>query len=612
MRSVGAFFDRLERNSLYAILFTILLVGSLNFYKYHRLYNELTDKYKVDPIAEQQLTPFYQYHFSDFKENYVDIYYLDAWAPVGYKFILKNLSPYFHPISIINAIIALEYMVSLIFVYLASKKFFGVMGAAASCMFLLTNYMVTLQDGMPHSYVIPLTAITLYALLTDKLWLGLLSAILAFCFYPSAGFFIVVTFGLKEYLVKPYLAGNRYGFRQSAANILSRKTLYFIITGLIAIAIAFSMISSSKEYGARINAHEQQEFPEAYKYGRYFVGNDIPPTGNVFVEYFNWTQFFFMLNFLTKMIPEEFMILYVISAVLYAIKLVALILTVRYCFKNFRSNLPNTHSITLISYLGAMTICFFLSEIFFPFFFMPARYMQLLLPAIMVYYTFPGLLILFRVYFNKLSEQNIKLLGLVFAVIFNLVNGAYVDKNITTNESREEYKGLYDFVSSLPETSVIAGWPSGRIKSAEEQLAEQQIKKKDRKFIPLSPIEGLEVITARRAYYNFEVHQAIHKNFMLHMREVADKFFDAYFATSIDELKKFRDETGTGYMIVDSYQFLEPTDPNYAKPEYFVPFDIYVNAKLENVDKKKFILPKLEKDAVYHDDRYYIIDLKKL
>jgi hypothetical protein len=254
-------------------------------------------------------------------------------------------------------------------------------------------------------------------------------------------------------------------------------------------------------------------------------------------------------------------------------------------------DISGPHYIILFSCFAALILCFAISIIFFPHFFYPDRYLRKVLPIIMILYTYPMLLVFFNIYLNKLSPKLITLFIMLFCVAFNLANNTLNEKILFADVDMREHSKVYEFIDTMPKDAVFAGWPGA-----------------------YEIVNNIELINKRRVFYSWESHQVEHKGFVLNMRETVDKLFDAYLATSIAELKKFRDENGVRYMIVDMAHFEDKDPLKYVKPKYFKPFDRYLDEKLEAARRgnKKFILPKLQGTAIYQDDDIFIVDLSKL
>jgi len=560
-------------------IFVILLFNAPLLIKY---YTDLTNPYIINTVDSQQMVPFYKFYFKNFSTSYAHEYYLNAWAPLGYKYLYTSLSRFFNPRAIAHVVGAGLILVNLIFVYLAGKKFFGFYTALATCLILITSELVNYLtiSGVPHSFAFPVLSAAMYFFLSRKLKMGLLTSFLGFCFYPMIGLFTFLMFFVREYFLPPLFLKKR--------EIFSRKTVYFIITGLAAITVCLPMIIHGQSYGPRLTVDSTTQFPEFGEQGRYYTwAGDQPPT------YANIQKSFFaaFILSLTSHTQGDWSKNKLFTPLISLAIMAVFLLIINNLFRRCRRRdqpACGSHCVFLLAYFISLSLCLLASTVFFPYLFYPERYIRHTLPVVFIFYLCPLIARALEIItFGKVSKNIIFPAVMLYALLYNISSNGLNYTTHIADYDQAKNKAVYEFISTLPATSQLVGWP-------------------DLRYVA----NDVELITHRKVYYSIEKHQVAHLAPTLIMRGMAEKFFDAYFATNIDALKKFRDETGTNYMIVDKRHFLSPDNPDYLKPTYFAPFQPYIDTKLQT--KKPFILPQLEKQAVFANDTVFIVNLDNL
>jgi hypothetical protein len=143
---------------------------------------------------------------------------------------------------------------------------------------------------------------------------------------------------------------------------------------------------------------------------------------------------------------------------------------------------------------------------------------------------------------------------------------------------------LFQFLRTLPETSLLAGWPGS-----------------------YQPIDSAPYIARRQAFITFETHQAFHREYALTMRQRMRALIDAMLSTDTAPLLRLRDDWGVTHLIIDRRHF------EARPPSYFKPFDRSIQEAVGRGQALGFELPRQwERAAVFSWEHVVIVALDRL
>jgi hypothetical protein len=221
------------------------------------------------------------------------------------------------------------------------------------------------------------------------------------------------------------------------------------------------------------------------------------------------------------------------------------------------------------------------ARLVYPYLYLPQRYSLNVLPpfaAVVLASGASGLLPR-----HRLSERWRRVWGCAPGVVALLVFGSWGSRTEGLDIEADPKSSSYAFIAALPDSALLAGWPSGAI-------------------------DNVPWVSRRRALVTFETHQAQHVAATLEMRRRADAVIDAFFATTPEALRRLKAEFGVTHFVVD-LELAADTD----RARYFAPFDRRIASLVERTRGQKLeIVRQLETSAVFRGRDFAVLDLSRL
>ena len=220
------------------------------------------------------------------------------------------------------------------------------------------------------------------------------------------------------------------------------------------------------------------------------------------------------------------------------------------------------------------TMLFLMAWLAFFHLFSPGRYLKF---APFIYLIFLSALTLNYI-FKKILPERIKILVLIIAII--LTYKPFLNGNI-------EYYGekdLYDFLSTLPENSLIAGHP------------------KEMDAIPL--------LCKRKVFVQRESSLPYYKKYYGEITRRINDFFKLYYSSDTNEAKKINRLHGINYIVIKKEHFSKRyLDQGFF---YYDPFNVFAKKVVFENIKKGFLFQSIpEEKRLYEDERFIVIEAEK-
>ncbi len=527
--------------------------------------------------ARQQIYPFFRYADSAlFNNDYVGDYYLDC-LPLGFRALYTLAAPLVDPTVSSKVVPYLLLMIAVAGLGVAANRLGGKAAAWAAMSLALGAglYLDRMGGGLPRAFGFPILAWALAALsygrskwLAALVWLGA-------CFYPVVGFLT----GLGTTFLLLLLPASDRG--DAADWDLQRRVRFLAIVAGVSLVLLLPTIVTSSSYGPVITTQDVTEYPEAGPGGRYAPDSRAPypsffeaastaalrgvqGVGRPWVEpVYEWAA--------DKPLP--------ILGFIVAFTLVGWLLFI-----------VSSGAARRVMMLGLATfIGYSLARLAPPYLYLPTRYSTYAIPLLAVlmistsvagFYALCAKLGWAGDHFvsTKVFRTGVTLVFCLFVLV--TVGGRGSSRAGLNVELRNTT--LYEAVAKLPVDAIVAGWP-------------------------LTAIENVPYAARRTALLTFETHQVFHQQYVDEMRERMRALIDAAFATSDDPILRLRDVHGVTHMLV----YLPHLRGE--RFEYFEPFDAWVaEARRARAGNPLSLQAVVDAHAVYRDDRYALVDLRKI
>ncbi|MCC6579640.1 MAG: hypothetical protein IT440_04305 [Phycisphaeraceae bacterium] len=527
--------------------------------------------YVINDDARQQIWPMLEYRGETaFAHDEIARYYLDC-LPVGYQAVYRLTSVWWDPRDVSKLLPYAMWLATLAGVATASRRLSGGFGAWFSVALCLGAGVVLERctGGLPRGFGFPILAWMAAALVYGRADLLLALTACAGAFYPVTG----VIGGAMSMLLL-VLPGRDRG--QAATWSWRRRGATLALVGALAVLGVWPAMQGTKAYGRAIGPHDLTAFPEAGPGGRYDFGDYPPYPGYAHDALAAWTTTLMSPGRswgpLTPWLRAEHRGVSVAGAMLTAITLLAgsgVILRAR----------DQSEMRRLLTLALASAGCHIVADVLAPKLFLPNRY-ALYPVAILAMVLVPaGILAVSRLAARHLHRP---VFGYVCASCLTLLTlagvGAAGDTQGGYRIGIDQHHALYPFLASLPDTSVIAGWPTGAI-------------------------NNVPYFTGRRILLSYETHQAFHVRYTLDMRQRMEALLAALTSTDPQAARDMAQRFGVTHVIVEREYLIR-------RPAYFKPFDGMMNAVLPlKPDQPKPALLTRPGSVVYRQHDLFVVDL---
>lgn len=430
-----------------------------------------------------------------------------------------------------------------------------------------------MMGGVPRSFGFPLTALSIYFIVSGRVSYLALTTVLSAFFYPAAGVCIGISLAVLSVL-GPNLRGDLSLWS------LKRRIILLFLVGINSCLLVFPQFLNSNLYGERVTPSNILEFPEAGPGGRY-GGSDRPPfpgyiqsakkiINSVFVarsmQFYSNAKTLREVKANTKDKQKIFQYITLISILTILIFLI----------KNQISN--KVIYIRVLIFLLASIFCYQLSIFVFPYFYLPQRYILYSLPLVLILLIPASFYELSRVFLKSRMLQQTLVFAISGTVLF--VFGGLFDPTAGYMSIKKDARGLYRFLEGVSAESTVAGWPKGAI-------------------------NNVEYLSKKPVLLTYETHQAFNRDYIIEMRARMNALVSALYATDLLPIKLLRDNFSVRYLIVED-RFYQGS-----APKYFEPFNAMILDQFEKA-KGNFIVNELKSHAVFSGNGVYVLDLQTL
>jgi len=466
-------------------------------------------------------------------------YVRTAQSPQGYDLLYRSLSQLVDARWAAIALGVLLYAVLFGYAVRTAHLIAGLPGAVCTCFILLGSayLMVYMNGALPRSFGPPLTAMTLYGLVSGRLRYVMLATVLGTLFYYMVG--VVSGLALLIYCLLPA------GWRPATAYLsLARRAALLAVTGAVSLAILGSSMTRDHDFGPVVDPAGHAAFPEAGPDGRY------------------WSQW---RNVAADMAESSMSTFDAMAREARGAgnPLKAAYLSLDRAADALRTELglalllglgimvvlsPRRDTAGVIALVAASSLLYVAAIVLFPLLFFPTRFFQPIMPvviAVMVGWAGRRLFLRYAPSVPDLAQAAIMVLAVSLVLIGT---GRPQWARLVTFSDTDH--GVFAFIRDLPEDAVIAGWPRDRMMDA-------------------VPLYG-----ARRVLLSYETHQGFREDFILLTRARMQTLIDALVTGDRAAFDTLRDRFGVTHVLVNEALF------DAGAPDYFAPFQ----ARLDAID----------------------------
>ncbi|RMG44358.1 MAG: hypothetical protein D6719_02025 [Candidatus Dadabacteria bacterium] len=526
------------------------------------------NRYVFTDDVSQQIWPFYGYRLNRYiADDYIARYYL-ACFPFGYKLLYIASAFIFDPVSLSKALPYLLLIITAVFVALSVYKYTDFLSALFSVALLLSAsiFMERMAGGLPRAFAFPLSAFLLYAVISDKRFTLLCAVtLLAALFYPPiavlSGTLIAVLAVLPQSFIKHEIK-------------LASRIRYVFFTGILTVTFLMPVYLGASAYGPTIKSSDTTNYPELGPGGRYGP-EDRPPWPALRETIRTNSSVLFSSSRLSVFKKtKEFLKdnhLYCKSYRFLAILVLMAGLITALVSPKLRA-IPFLFLVTAAIYRLSVEVS--------PYLYLPQRYTRYTLPVLTLFF----LSVLPYLALNKFmpSKSSLKyfLNATVLLFIYLLYGSNFhsaAGYNIRVSEPDTK---LTTFIESLPEKSLVAGWPLGVTN-----------------YIPY--------LSKRAVLTSHETYQVFHAGYVSTMRTRTYALLKALCSRSEESIKNLQENFGVTHLVLDRAVLSVKKPPKYIKPynklirKYFKPLR---NQELNSLSAMGFKI-------IYDDGRYLVLRL---
>lgn len=572
---------QLNRNQcLLIVIFATLTVYALGHFE------ALTNPYVINDDVRQQIYWMQRWQDPELFQDDLLTRYAENYVPVGVKSIYYVFSGLLNPVQFSKVLTAFLFILNAALLFLIGSTFSDELTSVvlATSSFLFTSYMTKISGGMSQSFAYPLMLAYIYFLASEKLlWAGLIIMIQS-VFNPYIFVLCSVTHAL--YMLKNFggqflelLTGRSEMLvrRYSLAKIVLLNVP--VLAGALAILVQHVFLRSA-EFGELISWVDIYGHIEYTSSGRY----QLQPGPDLYWEMFR---------------PVVLLLLYddygpVAGTISGAACLIGILWAV--AINKWDIDLSRMGFIVYLAV--ASLILYFVSYEVAMKLFLPRRYIEF---SFNFFYS-----IIYAICISSIIRSlNLKKFYLLVLLIFVVIMGGLRLNDVGIYNFSKDTQ-LYEFLLKTPKNSVVAG--------------------------PPEVMDNVVTFARRKAFITFELSHTWFTDYWKIIRKRTMDFFDAYYSSDPESIRKFAQDNGVDYMIVrerdfkpknisKSFQGVEPFgsaerstasnlgDGNGNRVIYFEPFQSYIHSRF--LETKYFaLLDDKRFEPVFKGEGYRIVKLR--
>ena len=535
--------------------------------------------YIINDDARPQIPPFFHFEPGNNRApDYADRYYLGALYPPGYNALYKTLVQIIPAKSLSKLLLYVLYGIMICALVGASWKLGGATTALATCLLVLSSpiFFDRMAGGLPRSFGYPLLAMALWALTSGRVWWLAGVTVLGSLFYPVSS--VIAGLSLAVWLLVIPTAHRG----KVAAWPLVKRLLVLAVTASLCASFTIPQLLEESQYGERVPGDDPVNFPQTQPGGR-VIGPEQEGAHSNIVREVLYKSFATVAGRGDPFIPIIKTWMFHKAAIYIGVFVIIACIIFPGCLVMVWRQ-KYAPAIRVMAFPLSVLVAHSASVIFSPHLYFPDRYML---------YTIPLLFTLLLPVSAGALAMKLPLpaaglrwarwgavLGIVAVILLGFGGKINPRQGYTVNTSSGAE--IYTFIETLPEDSLLAGWPRGFM-------------------------DNITYMTGRDVLVTYETHQVLHINYMQTLGQRVKAVMDAYYATSLEDVLKLRDEMKVDYLIVNLQHFT-------MMPRYFQPYDDYLKQKLLAIMERKqpFILPTLKDQTIFAKDNLFIINLHEL
>ena len=556
--------NRTLRSSIYIVVYVGTLIALFGgSFKQHFSKGMQLEYYNDD--VRQQIWPFFRYSSEGLLENdYIADYYLSG-LPIGYKTFYFLAAKFWNLYTVSSILPYILFLLTVLGIGLASHKLSGWAGSWMSVAFMLSSaiYLERMVGGLPRSFAFPLFAWLCVALVYGKPKILFVVTVLGAGFYP-----VVACVGGVLLFGWCFIVPKSFRGVVSKWSLLYRSVVLAIL-GVLIIGLVVPVMMTVKPFGPMLFSKEFTEFLELGPKGRYEEGHERLPFLSILTELVTYTQS--SLSIREKTSPYHDLLWFIVCclAVLGMYHLI--------------SQSVEAKRLGLLFIVSSLF--YFLAQPLSPQLFFPQRYLLYTIPLLVIIFLPAAIYTLLGHWLKhskirKFQSITVAVLGaaLILASGVRGISEAGFTREIT------EHHELYEFVGSLPNDVLLAGWPTG-------------------------VVENIPYLCKRSVLIFYETHQAFHRSYTLEMRQRMSYLIIAYFATDLYPILLLKEKFGVTHLLLDTRNFGEKV------PRYFRPFNgpIKVAHREMRSQGGPIMLQKpYDRSIVFQNGPFIVLDLGEL
>lgn len=527
--------------------------------------------------ARQFVWPFLQY-YDDYPgtDDYISDYILSL-TPKGYEWLYRGSAGLVDPRVTSKILPYILFAITLVFAAATAWRLAGPVGAWAALALCLSNasYMANSVGGLPRSFGYAFIAAALYALVRSRPAMLAVITVLAAAFYPPVAVLCGITLAL--FLLLP---GRLGGIAQPWS--AGRRVAVLAVAGICTVGAVLPTLVDLSAYGERIDANDTQqlaEFPE--KLGRHPL---VPSREVSWRSVLSAPVRYAEESLTAKRNPwnariqvgsEKY------RKILYSAVFLLILTGIAILWRQDAG--VRRFVIMAIGVLAASSLAVLLN----PQLYYPSRYAIYAVPVMMaialpVALSGTGRILARGPFATRMTVPVLIIAGT--SMILLLLGGRGPLREGYSVEIPADELPVYEFIETLPATSLLAGWPTDEI------------------------VQNTPYLTGRMVLLNQETHLVFHRAYALEMRRRANAVIAAVLSATADGLADLRDRFGVTHLVVRRAYF-EPG----GMPGYFAPFDREIEGRAGQITQPgAAAVLQQEQARVYDHNGILILELDRL
>ncbi len=490
----------------------------------------LTNTYVVNDDVRQQIFWMQQWNDPELFQDDLLSRYAKNYVPWGVQALYYLASAFMNPVQFSKVVAGLLYVVTAAFLFGLAMQFRNEAAAllVVCTFFFFSTFMRKISGGLSQSFAFPLLAAYLFFLARENLWACAVTILLESILNPYIFLLCLTThfiFLVTNYSAAVIVYFHDRGLAPAARTVTIERLILInlpILVGVALMALKYIYLKPS-EFGDIVTWATMANKIEYTDAGRYGI---LPGPSFIYEVIRPWI-------FLSPAAEESPFLAWLIG--LSALALIVFALTRRdkkidlSGFRVFAYLLPASFILYFLSYELMMRL------------FLPRRYVEF---SLNIFYcvTLGVSLAVFLEYLG-LTRRSLLIVAAVLVIL-----GAARNWNVGIYDY-SRYATLYEFLETVPKTSLIAGHPE--------------------------LMDNVPTFARRKAFVTYELSHTWSDKYWEVVKERTFDLFRAYYSGDPEEIRNFARKHGIEYLIVRDEDF--PPRAATKKQIYFEPFNTFIH-----------------------------------